>query len=197
MVFSPPYLRRLLPQPNVNTSYSMRNKRLIHPFAVRTDRFQSTFFPFCVTRWNNLDPKIINLLSSFKSTLLKFIRFHDTSVYSVHEPFGVVLLTRLRVGFSNLREHKFRHNFADINDPFCLCCTNSIKTTEHNLLYCPNFCLHRNVIFDNLHCNVGLTLLPYNSCHLTRILLYSDIDFSIEINRIILSSVMTCHWSSV
>ena len=188
---SPPYLRRLLPQPNVNTSYNVRNKRLLHPFAARTDRFQSTFFPFCVIIWNNLDPKITNLptVSSFKSTLLKFIRPNDASVYSVHEPLGVVLLTRLRVGFSHLREHKFRHNFADINDPFCLCRTNAIETTEHYLLYCPNFCLHRNVLFDNLHRN-GLTLLPYKSCHLTRILLYSDIDFSIEINRIILSSVI-------
>ena len=82
-----------------------------------------TFFPFCVTIWNNLDPKITNLpkVSSFKSTLLKFIRPNDASVYSVHEPLGVVSLTRLRVGFSHLREHKFRHNFADINDTFCSC----------------------------------------------------------------------------
>ena len=120
-------LRRLLPQPNVNTSYIMRNKRLLHPFAARTDRFQSTFFPFCVTRWNNLDPKITNLpsVSSFKCTLLKFMRPNDASVYSVDEPFCVVLLTRLRVGFSHLRENKFRHNFADIHDPFCLCRTNA------------------------------------------------------------------------
>ena len=60
-----------------------------------------------------------------------------------------------------------------------------------NTTFCTalNFCLHRNVLFDNLHRN-GLTLLPYKSCHLTRILLYGDIDFSIEINRIILSSVI-------
>ena len=169
----------------------MRNKRLLQPFAARTDRFQSTFFPFCVTIWNNLDPKITNLptVSSFKSTLLKFIRPNDASVYSVHEPFGVVLLTRHRVGFSHLCEHKFRHNFAYINDPFCLCRTNAIETTEHYLLYCPNCCVHRNILFDNLHGN-GLTLLPYNSCHLTGILLYGDIGFSIEINRIILSSVI-------
>ena len=132
MVFPPPHLRRLLPQPNVNTSYNMRN-RLLHPFAARTERFQSTFFPFCVTIWNNLDPKITNLptVSSFKGTLLKFIRLNDASIYSVHEPFGVVLLTGLRVGFSHLREHKFRHKFAHINYPFCLCRTNAIETIEH------------------------------------------------------------------
>ena len=44
---SPPYLRRFPPQPNINTfntSYSMRNKRLLHPFAARTGPFQSNFF---------------------------------------------------------------------------------------------------------------------------------------------------------
>ena len=41
---SPLYLRRFLPKQNINTSYSMRNKRLLHPFAAHTGRFQSTFF---------------------------------------------------------------------------------------------------------------------------------------------------------
>ena len=98
-----------------------------------------------------------------------------------------MLLTRLRVGFSHLREHMFRHNFADINDPFCLCRTNAIETTEHYLLYCPNFYLHRNALFDNLH-RKGINLLPYKSYHLTRILLYGDTKFNVELNRIILNS---------
>ena len=30
---------------------------------------------------------------------------------------GIKLLMRLRLGFSHLREHKFRHNFADTLNP--------------------------------------------------------------------------------
>ena len=85
--------------------------------------------------------------------------------------------------FSNLREHKFRHNFADSNDPFRLCRTNAINTTVH-LLYCPNIFLYRNILFDNLHCN-GLTLLLYNSCHLTKLFLYGDIKFRVQLNRVL------------
>ena len=153
--------------------------------------FRVLFFPFCVSRWHNIDSKITNLptVSSFKSALLKFIRPNDASVYDVNDNLGLVLLTRLRVGFSHLREHMFRHNFADINDPFCLCRTNAIETTEQYLLYCHNLYLHKNALFDNLH-RKGINLLPYKSCHLTRILPYSDRKFNIELNRIILNSVI-------
>ena len=110
----------------------MRNKRLLHPFAARTGWFQSNLFPFCVSIWNNLDPKITDL-PTVSCALLKFIRSNDASVYDANDTVGVVLLTRLRVGFSHFREHMFRHNFADINDPFCLCRTNAIETIEHYL----------------------------------------------------------------
>ena len=37
----------------------------------------------------------------------------------MHNPHGIKLLTRLRVGLSYLLEHKFRYNFQDSLDPFC------------------------------------------------------------------------------
>ena len=96
---------------------------------VRTESFQGSFFPFCVSQWNTLDTKIKTLptLPSFKSA----IRPEPNSTYNVQHASGIVLLNRLRVGFSHLREHKFRHNFVDTNDPFCNCRTNEIETTEH------------------------------------------------------------------
>jgi len=45
-----------------------------------------------------------------------------------------MLLTRLRVGFSHLKEHKFRHNFQDTTDPFCECRSGDIENTQHYLL---------------------------------------------------------------
>ena len=32
---------------------------------------------------------------------------------------GIKLLTRLRVGFSHLKEHKFQRNFVDAINPLC------------------------------------------------------------------------------
>ena len=38
---------------------------------------------------------------------------HLLSVFDVAEIYRIKLLTRLPIGLSNLREHKFRHNFQD------------------------------------------------------------------------------------
>ena len=58
-------------------------------------------------------------VSAFKKQILKFIRPSPNSTFNVHNPHGIKLLIRLRVGLSHLREHKFRRNFQDSLDPFC------------------------------------------------------------------------------
>ena len=48
--------------------------------------------------------------------ILKFIRPDPYSVFNIHDVQGIKLLTRLRLGLSHLKDHKFRHNFQD-----CVC----------------------------------------------------------------------------
>ena len=36
-------------------------------------------------------------------------------------PHVIELFTRLQIGLSHLREHRFRRNFQDSLDPFCNC----------------------------------------------------------------------------
>ena len=45
----------------------------------------------------------------------------QNSTYKIYEPLGIKLLTRFRLGFSHVFEHKFRHNFADSLNPLCSC----------------------------------------------------------------------------
>ena len=73
--------------------------------------------------WNKLDPKIRNCTSylRFKNALIYFIRPAENKIFNVHDEVGIKLLTRLRLGFSHLPEHKFRHNFADTLNPLCPC----------------------------------------------------------------------------
>ena len=95
-----------------------------------------------------------------------------------------MLFTRLRVVFSLLREHNFRHNFIDTVSPFCSCRINSIETTEH---YLPlSFSFLRSKLFDNLHRN-GTYVMPYDGCYLTPILLYAHYSFNCTTNRTILT----------
>ena len=76
-----------------------------------------------VTEWNKLDCCIRNADSFkvFKKRLLSFIRPMLSSIYNIHNPLGVKYLTRLRIGFSHLKEHKFKRKFQDSIDPMCSC----------------------------------------------------------------------------
>ena len=103
---------------------------------------------------------------------IKFFKPVPSSIYRVNDSFGVALLTRLRVGLSHLNEHKFRHNFLDTIDPFCSCRTNSIETSEHFLLQCPNYPLERTRLFNDL--GDIFSFMPLKHSVLSRILLYGN-----------------------
>ena len=77
-------------------------------------------------------------IAPFKRATLGFIRLNPAPYFKTNRLSGFVFLTRLRVGFNNLREHKFRHAFLDIVDPIYSCHANAFENTEH-LLHCSNF----------------------------------------------------------
>ena len=104
------------------------------------------------------------LLSGIKQ-ILKFeifqIQFLETTcskkldqnlspLYNFHNPSGIKLLTRLRLGLSHLNEHKFNHNFDDCVNPFCTC---SLKpeSASHSFLHCQNYNTIRSMLFKNLN----------------------------------------------
>ena len=55
--------------------------------------------------------------TAFKNALLSFIRPKHVDTFGIHNPIGMQLLTRLRLGFSHLNEHRFRHNFHHFLNP--------------------------------------------------------------------------------
>ena len=76
-----------------------------------------------IIEWNNLCPRLrkSERFSVFKTNILKFIRPFLNSVYNCHNPKGIFLITRLRLGLSHLRDHKFKHSFQDTLNPLCSC----------------------------------------------------------------------------
>ena len=136
---APQYLIDYLPSQDLA---SINRKRpAIHPLDARTERYRNSFFPYCISQWNNLDSRLRNLTSiaTFKRAYLDFIRPNPTPYFKTNRLLGFVFLTRLRVGFSHLRELKFRHDFLDIVDPICSCRTNAVENTDHYLLHCSYF----------------------------------------------------------
>ena len=62
--------------------------------------------------------KSVNI-KCFKSMLMKFFSLQQRSLFSIHYPPGVKLLTRLWLKFSHLNQHKFHHDFKNAIVAMC------------------------------------------------------------------------------
>ena len=131
--------------------YSLRlsTTSMIRPFPSKKKFFKNTFFPYCISEWNKLTVEIKNAksINIFKKLIL--IKKKENSIFSICDPLGVKLLTRLRLNFSHLNEHKFRHGFNDTLNPLCAC-GNDIETTQHFLLRCHQYSSQRKELFEKL-----------------------------------------------
>ena len=108
--------------------YNLMIPRDFEPNIGRTKRFSNTYFQNSINEWNSLDVSI------------------RKSRFKIHDINGIKLLTRLRVEFSDLRSHRFRHNF-NCASPLCLCQT-GIEDNEHYFLHCPRFAQQRRIMLD-------------------------------------------------
>ena len=120
-------------------------------------RFEYSLFSFLQT-FQKLNPKI------YKTSPQQY--FNDP------KSLGLTYLTRLRVGLSHLREHKFRHNFWVSLNPICYC-GNAVETTKYYLLYCSNLKNERHFQLQNVR-TVNPNLISMNENALTNLLLYGD-----------------------
>ena len=129
----PSYIYDLLPP----LRSSRRHVNSFNLVTCKSEYFKNSFFPNVIYEWNKLNPDIRSSASYnlFRNTLLKFTRPVQRKTFNINGSVGVKLLTRLRLGFSHLREHKFRHGFRDILNPLCPCSVEA-ETTAHYFLYC-------------------------------------------------------------
>ena len=129
----------------------------IHPLA------------YCINNWNNSDSSIKSSpsLSLFKSNLNEFVRPKGNTFFSIRDSFGIKLLTKIRICFSDLRDHRFNHNFNCVT-PTCSCGFDE-ETTVHFNLCCPR-CILRTIYLCKIKSDVSV--LPTD--HLTHIPLYGS-----------------------
>ena len=117
---------------------------------------------------------------SFKNALINFVRPSE-KIFNIHDEVGVELLTRLRLGSSHWREHKFRHNFADTLNPLC-----PYSIEPERTMYFFLHCHFYNVIWANLMSdllNIDSSLPTENDEKLLDILLYGNSKFNTTTNR--------------
>ena len=102
----PSYIYDLLPP----LRSSRRHVNSFNLVSRKSEYFKNSFIPNVIYKWNKLDPNIRSSPSYnlFRNTFLKFIRPVQRKTSNINGSVGVKLLTRLRLGFSHLREHKSR-----------------------------------------------------------------------------------------
>ena len=125
--------------------------------------------------WNKLYWEIKNSESivTFKKRILSFIRPSANSKFNCHNPRGIKLLLRLRLGLSHLREHKFKHTFQDSLNPFYSCIKGEVETSSHYLLHCSDYSEKRLTLLNTIR-NIDVSTLQLSDSKFTRVLLFGD-----------------------
>ena len=182
---SPKYLFELIP--TARQAYMTRHKNSVPVFNVKHDYFKNSFFPPAIIEWNKLDSKIRNSesLALFRKRILALIRPSACSTFQCYNSKGLKLITRLRLGLSHLRFHKFMHSFQDTLNPICNCDT--VETIVHYLLHCPNFSNERLTFFDKLQ-SIDANILSKDDSNISKLLLDGNHSFNDEKNTSILTA---------
>ena len=86
----------------------------------------------------------------FRNHLLKSVRLLANLIYNIHNPLGIPLLTRLRLGLSHLNKHRFNQNFDNCINPLCTCTLEAESTTDF-FLHCRYYKNIRKTLLDDLN----------------------------------------------
>ena len=134
--------------------------------------FESSFFSYCDKKWGNLSEELrnIDLTKTFKLSILNFVRPRENSVFAVRDINGLKLLTRLRLNFSHLNEHKLRHNFNGTINP-TRSCAKEPEATFHYLLQCNFYSIYRIELVNDI-CALNHSLKNISDENLLKVLLY-------------------------
>ena len=137
--------------------------------------------------WNKLDVTLrkSEYLPYFRNALLKIGRSTAKPVYNFHNPIGLKLLTRLRLGLSHLNEHKFKHNLQDCINPLCTCSLD-IESLSHFFLHCHYFTSIRSTLFSELQ-SADANIVKFSDNQIVDLLLYGGPKFDTDQNHKILS----------
>ena len=110
---------------NNNSLYNTRslNQITLSSFRTRNEKFKNSFFPFCISERNKLSNLTMQSenIKRFKYTLMKHTKSNERLLFSIHDPEGVKLLSRLGLNFSHLNKQKLSHSFKECVRPRCGC----------------------------------------------------------------------------
>ena len=83
-----------IPHPQ-HSQYNLRNESSVGQIVVRTDRFQTSFYPNCISEWNKLESEVrlASSAANLKSKLLLRVRLTTKAVFGIYNSIGLSYLT--------------------------------------------------------------------------------------------------------
>ena len=185
---SPQYLFKLVSLRQF--PHTTRNTENIPLFKTKHNFFKNSFFPSAVIDWNNLDHDILNVgsFSAFKNNILNFIRPTPNNDFNCENHGGIKLISRLRVGLSYLREHKFKHSFQDALNPISSCGFD-VESTSHYILHCPMCNDERHTLLSTSK-NIDCRLLDVTETVLIKTLLFGNCSVDAHTNTQIFNATI-------
>ena len=160
------------------------------PSRVNTNRYKTSFFPFCYYGWPNLEENIrnANSLSDFKTKYLHLIRPSAKGICPPVDNFGLKRLTQLRVEHSDLRSHRFNKKF-NCTSPTCRCGMEE-ETNEHYFLRCPLFRNQRTHLLSSLSDIIQNNISVLPDSHLCDLILYGSKVYNEISNTLIIKTAI-------
>ena len=186
---APSYLSDHIPKRN-EIRMVLRNRTDNIPLT-RTQRYENSFFPYTIKSWKNLDEeeKSKPSVESFKKYLNNFIRPLGHPLFGISDKIGIKLLTKIRVSFSDLRDHRFDHNFNCIS-PICSCGLDD-ETSVHFFLRCPLYSTQRTTLLSKISDIVHADVSVFPDEHLYHILVYGSNVYNFITNKLIITESIT------
>ena len=129
-----------------------------------------------------------NTLMTLKD-LNDFKRPAGNSVFAIRDKFGIKLLTKIRVNFSDLRDHRFNHNF-NCENPICSCGIED-ETSLHFFLRCPHFTTHRSILISKISDIIGSDVSVLPDEHLYSIIVYGSNVYNFGANGLIITETIS------
>ena len=136
-----------MPKVNLINSMSTRSNIGYIQEKFKGEVFEKSFFPNTLKLWNNL-PKDFQRnkdLLDFKTKIKQQIKPPRYKHFSKGQKLGNSLLTKVRVGRSDLKQHRFMIGLED--SPNCLCHFDT-ESPEHYFLDCFLYSPERLILFN-------------------------------------------------
>ena len=140
-----PLISKCMPKVKYETTMNLRSFGGYLPYPSNGIKFSKSFFPYFSKLWNSLNKEVTSKnLQDFK-IYTKSLKPKKIKHFSRGNKTSNSLLTRLRIGRSDLNQHKF--TIGLIESPECLCHCKE-ESTKHYFIECFLYTQERQNLFN-------------------------------------------------